>query len=103
MKAKCLADGREDVWLVFEGRVLAEVFEDKEPISYETLAEKLGLRSPTQAANLLVTAVNGLYGRLLKVAVSEYERDEQHVEEELADLRASLGRSGGHNDDKPQE
>jgi DNA-directed RNA polymerase specialized sigma24 family protein len=91
MREKCRADGREDVWLVFEGRVLAEVFEDKQPVPYEKLAEQLGLRSPMQAANLLVTAKR-LYSRLLRVAVSEYERNESHIEEEIADLRASLAK-----------
>jgi RNA polymerase sigma-70 factor (ECF subfamily) len=91
MKEKCLADGRLDVWTVFESRVLAEVLEDKDPVPYETLAEQLQLKSPTQAANLLVTGKR-LYARLLRVAVSEYERGDRDIESEIADLRTILSR-----------
>jgi hypothetical protein len=92
MRNHCLADGRSDVWTVFEGRVLAEIFEDQEPVPYEKLAETLELGSPTQAANLLVTGKR-LYARLLRVAVSEYERGDADVEAEIAELRAILGRA----------
>jgi RNA polymerase sigma-70 factor (ECF subfamily) len=91
MKEKCLSDGRGDVWTVFESRVLAEIFEDREPVPYETLAQQLQLKSPSQAANLLVTGKR-LYARLLRIAVSEYERSDGEIEAEIADLHTVLSR-----------
>jgi RNA polymerase sigma-70 factor (ECF subfamily) len=98
MKDKCLADGREDVWTVFESRVLAEIFEDRDPVPYETLAKQLQLKSPTQAANLLVTGKR-LYAKLLRVAISEYERTDGEVEAEIADLQTVLSRCAPRDPD----
>jgi RNA polymerase sigma-70 factor (ECF subfamily) len=98
MKEKCTADGREDVWTVFEGRVLAEIFEDREPVLYETLAVQLHLKSPSQAANILVTGKR-LYARLLRIAVSEYERSDSEVEAEIADLQTVLSRCSPRDPD----
>ena len=89
MKEECRRTGREDVWRVFEGRILAEVFEDRPVVGYEELARSLKLKSPTQAANLLVTAKR-MYARLLRLAVAEYEREEADIETELAELQRSL-------------
>ena len=89
MQEECRKTGREDVWQVFEGRILAEVFGEAPVAGYEELARSLKLKSPTQAANLLVTAKR-MYARLLRSAVAEYERDEADVEAELADLHRSL-------------
>lgn len=89
MRAECAATGRPDVWAVFEGRILAEVFDQRQPIAYEELAARYGLRTPAQAANLLVTAKR-MYARLLRTAVAEYEPDEARIEAEIADLRRIL-------------
>ena len=93
MRAECTQTGREDVWTVFEGRVLAEVFDQRPPVSYETLRESLHLESPMQAANLLVTGKR-MYARLLRSAVAEYERDAQDVDAEIAGLRRILSQPG---------
>jgi DNA-directed RNA polymerase specialized sigma24 family protein len=89
MREQCAATGRADVWAVFEGRVLAEIFEDRPPVSYEQLAARFGLQSPAQAANLLITAKR-MYARLLRTAVAEYEPDEARIDAEIADLRRLL-------------
>ncbi len=94
MRQECLATHRRDIWSVFEGRVLAEVFENRTVSSYETLASELDLASPTQAANLLVTAKR-MYSRLLKKAIGEYE-PAAGVADEIAELRAIL-RRGSEN------
>jgi hypothetical protein len=102
MRAECLASGRADVWAVFEGRVLAEIFEDHQPIAYEELAARFGLKSPTQAANLLVTAKR-MYARLLRAAVAEYEPDEARIDAEIADLRRILSLAPGAGSPRPPE
>jgi hypothetical protein len=89
MHEECVRSGRDDVWLVFEGRLLAEAWGNMPVISYDVLMEKLKLRSPSQAANLLVTAKR-MYLRLLRSAVSEYEKDDSDIDTELASLRDVL-------------
>ena len=94
MRRECAATGREDVWAVFEGRILEEAFGSGDTVPYATLAASLRLESPTQAANLLVTAKR-MYARLLRLAVGEYESDPDAVEAEIADLRQTLTRGTG--------
>ena len=60
-----------------------------EPVSYEELAAKLHLNSPTQAANLLITGKR-MYVRLLRQAVGEYEPAETGISEEIVALQKIL-------------
>jgi hypothetical protein len=89
MRQECRRAHRPDIWLVFEGRILADVFGVGAVISYEDLAAQLQLQSPAQAANLLVTAKR-MYARLLREAVAEYEALPEDVDTEIADLRRAL-------------
>jgi DNA-directed RNA polymerase specialized sigma24 family protein len=93
MREECARTGRPDIWAVFEGRVLAEIFADGTCVSYKELAARLHLGSPGQAANLLVTAKR-MYARLLRAAVSEYELEPEDVDAEIADLRRILQSRG---------
>jgi len=94
MRDECERTDRMDVWLVFEARILAELFEDRPPVSYQQLADELRLSSPTQAANLLVTAKR-MYTRLLRSAVSEYESANADIDAEIADLHRALSGLNG--------
>jgi hypothetical protein len=94
MRCECAATARSDVWAVFEGRILAEIFGTGGTVSYDSLAAALQLKSPAQAANLLVTAKR-MYARLLRLAVGEYESDADAVEAEIADLRRVLAGGNG--------
>ena len=78
-----------NVWTVFEGRLIGAIFQQHEPVSYEELAAKLHLNSPTQAANLLVTGKR-MYVRLLRQAVGEYEPADSGIGEEIAALQHTL-------------
>jgi len=97
MQRECAATGRKDVWAVFEGRVLAEIYGGREVVSYEELAERVKLASPTQAANLLVTGKR-MYARLLRAAVAEYELNLDDVDREIAELREMLAGSNEGDD-----
>jgi RNA polymerase sigma-70 factor (ECF subfamily) len=90
MREECEATQRRDVWLVFEGRILGAILEHRELVPYENLAATLNLKSPLQAANLLVTAKR-MYARLLRKAVGEYEM-ESEVSQEIHELTAILRR-----------
>src|SRR5262249_2067119 len=74
MEAECQRSGRMDLWKVFHGRILVDIYGTGEPVGYERLADELQLSSPMQAANLLVTAKR-MYARLLRTAIAEYETD----------------------------
>lgn len=91
MHQYCQSNGRDDLWKIFEGRVLRQALQNREPVSYEILADEVGVDSPTKAANLLVSAKR-LYERLLRRAVGEYEMDEEAIDAEIADLCRVLSR-----------
>ena len=92
MREECDASGRPDVWAVFEGRVLYPTLEGAQPVPYSQLVERLSLASVDAASNLLITAKR-MFARRLRAVVGEYMGEDGEVEQEIADLRAILGRS----------
>jgi hypothetical protein len=89
MKAHCHLTGKQNVWIIFEERVIQEVFREDPPTSYADLARRLNLTSPSQAANLLVTAKR-MYSRFLRSAVAEYEMNDTDIDAEIIALRKHL-------------
>ena len=90
MHDQCLAGNRQDLWEIFEGRVLAPTLDGSEPIAYEQFVRQFSISS-TQAVNLLTTAKR-MYARNLRGVVGEYMTDDQQIDQEIAELRAILGR-----------
>lgn len=94
----CDRAGRKDLWELFELRVVLPTMEGAAVPSYETLVERFKVESALQLSNLLVSAKR-VYARVLRAVVGQYCADEQEVESEIRELRASLGqisaRSGG--------
>jgi RNA polymerase sigma-70 factor (ECF subfamily) len=93
MRAECEASGRPEVWAVFQCRLLDPITEGCEPVGYETLIERFGFRSPSQASNVLITAKRA-FARALRSVVGEYTRDQAEVELEIHELIDTLGRAG---------
>jgi RNA polymerase sigma-70 factor (ECF subfamily) len=91
MQEECKAGGRDDLWVIFESRVVQPILGEAETLPYETLIQKLGLESPTQAANLLTTAKR-MFARILRGIMSDYAKDEE-IEQELQELRQILSRA----------
>lgn len=89
MQDECQQTGRGDVWGVFESRVVTPALQDVAPIEYAELISRFHLTSPSQAANLLVTAKR-MYTRALRSVVAEYALDENEIEVEVAELREIL-------------
>jgi len=92
MRDHCEATGRADVWGVFELRILLPILEGVEPADYRELVKRFGLRSPSQASNVLMTAKR-TYERVLRSVVAEYARDAQEIDEEIGELRKVLAQS----------
>lgn len=91
MRAQCDADGRFDVWGVFECRVLRPALDGSEPADYDHVVQKFGVRSPTQLWNAVRTG-KLLFARVLRAIVAEYAESDEEVEAELIDLRAICAR-----------
>jgi hypothetical protein len=88
MHQQCASENRQDLWRVFEARVLSPTLEGSEPIDYARLMNELGFDSTQQASNALITAKR-MFQRSLRDAIAEYAADDQ-IEQELKDLKALL-------------
>ena len=91
MEADCRERGRMDLWEILRIRAVAPILDGAEPVSYDEIIERFELESPRQAINLLATAKRA-FVRHLRVAVGRYAGGEERIEQELADLRAIVGR-----------
>ncbi|MFI5381229.1 MAG: RNA polymerase sigma factor [Tepidisphaerales bacterium] len=92
MRDECERHGRQDVWSVFEGRLIAPALDDAQPVPYAQLVDRLQLGSPAEGFNLLATAKR-TFARALRSVVGEYEMGQAGIEEEIAALQAALARS----------
>jgi DNA-directed RNA polymerase specialized sigma24 family protein len=93
MRRQCEAGDREDLWAVFEARVLGPTLAGEPPVPYPELAQRLGRSALDQGPNLLVTAKR-MFQRSLRQVVGEYAADEREVDAEIVELERIL--SGEH-------
>ena len=89
MQQECISQERSDVWAIFKSRLLDPMIDGEKPESYDTLVTRLGLVSPSQASNLLVTAKR-MFARHLHDVVAETVDSPDQVEEELQELKMCL-------------
>ena len=89
MRQDCRSAGREDIWGVFEARVLSPTLEGAQPLDYGQLACQHHLGSVEAARNLLVTGKR-MFSRSVRGVVREYIEDDDQIEQEIADLRQVL-------------
>jgi DNA-directed RNA polymerase specialized sigma24 family protein len=89
LHARCQKNGHRSAWKVFYHRVLTPTLESTPPTPYEELAAELGLESPAEARNLLVTAKRILQ-RELRTLVEQYTEDSAEASDELRALRRML-------------
>jgi len=92
MRDECGRSDRMDVWNVFVGRLLGPVLQGSPPMDYDVLVERFALASPSQAANLLVTAKR-MFARVLRSVVAEYALGNEEIETEIAQLKSILART----------
>ena len=85
VQEECTRDELIVHWAVFEARVVQPVLHGAEPTPYEEISRRLGLGSPAQAANLLLT-VKRRFQRALRVEIAATVSDPGEVDAELADI-----------------
>ncbi len=91
MREECKTKERQALWGVMEARIIGPIFDDAPLMPYEELVEKFGLRSPSEASNLLITAKR-MFARVLREAVRETVADEREVEPEIQELNRILSK-----------
>jgi RNA polymerase sigma-70 factor (ECF subfamily) len=89
MQQECASKERQDVWAVFESRLLCPILEGATPEPYGDLVARLGLASPTQASNLLVTGKR-MFSRHLHDVVQDTVEDPLQADAELQELKKCL-------------
>lgn len=93
MRTTCAKTGRDDVWTIFEARIWRPWLCREEPEAYEALVRRMGLQSPSQATNLLVTAKRSFDRAMLDV-VGEYTGSPERAKEEIRTLFEILNTPG---------
>ena len=93
MQADCQQSDRMDLWIVFEGRVVAPSFEGKPVVDYDTLVKRLQLAAPLEGCRLLTNAKR-MFVRSLRAVAAEYAGDESDADQEIADLRRIVSAVG---------
>ena len=91
LREECLSKERQILWGVLEARILGPIFNDSPLMPYEELVAKFGLRSPSEASNLLITAKR-LFARALREVVRETVADDGEVESEIQELKRILAK-----------
>lgn len=92
MEAECVNSERTDIWAIFECRILQPTLEGTKPLDYREIVGRFGFKSPTQAANALITAKR-MYQRYLRSVIAEYAEDDQ-VDSEIEELKQILAGRG---------
>ena len=93
MQEVCHEAGRDDVWAVFQARLLGPILQHKPAMSYRRMCQTFRLTSPGQASNLLVTAKR-TYIRTLRSLIAEYAVSEEEIDEEIKELARVLADRG---------
>jgi len=91
MRSECEMSNRDDIWQIFDARVLIPTLQGSEPVPYEQLLAQVGLADVQTASNLLITAKR-MFSRSLKGVIRDYMGEDGQLEQEIAELRAVLAR-----------
>lgn len=85
MRKDCEANGRSDIWRVFENRLLKPILDGDEPQGYEDLVREFKMASPAQAHNLLITAKRSC-ARFINEVVREHTIAQSGAEDGIQQL-----------------
>jgi hypothetical protein len=82
---------RGQIWEMFRIRLLEPVFQDTAPVPYEELIARFGLRSPTDASNMLLSAKR-IFKMHLGRVIQEYAEQDAATAAEIKALEQFLAR-----------
>lgn len=94
MQAECEKSGRQDIWEVFNLRLLKPALEEIEPMAYEQLVERFQFQSPAQAHNTLATGKR-MFLREIREVIAEYAPVPEEIDQELDNWRRAFGKISG--------
>jgi hypothetical protein len=89
MEKECRADGRLDIWGIFEARVVGPILRQDQPQDYAALVKRYGLGSPAQASNLLISGKRK-FVQIMRNVIGEYATSEKEIDDEIAELEKIL-------------
>lgn len=93
MQAHCEQTERgKAIWQVFLLRLYAPLLENKEPIPYKELVDRLGFRNDVEAGNALITAKR-MFQRFLRTVIGRYLKHEADINKEIRQIIAIFGSS----------
>lgn len=92
MEVECRAGGREDIWVVFDGRGVEAFLRGRRPVSYEILASQSGA-GDIKKARLLFHTGKRMFRRAVETVVAELVPDRTRQQEEFDDLVEILFRT----------
>jgi DNA-directed RNA polymerase specialized sigma24 family protein len=82
---------RGNIWEMFRIRLLAPIFDGARPAPYEELIERFGLRSPTDASNMLLSAKR-MFKSHLNDVIKEYAGQDAATAKEIRELEEFVAR-----------
>jgi DNA-directed RNA polymerase specialized sigma24 family protein len=89
MRSECAGKGRLDIWEIFNLRIVQPLLGGGAVLPYETLVQRYGLQSPSQASNVLITGKR-MFQRLLEEVVRQTVTTDEEVAAEIRDLKRIL-------------
>ncbi len=81
--------GRQDIWELFDDRVVGPSLRGTTPKPYAELVACTLFQSPAQASNAALTG-RRMFVRVLREVIGEYVATEEQLNDEIADLRRIL-------------
>jgi DNA-directed RNA polymerase specialized sigma24 family protein len=82
---------RAHIWEMFRIRLLEPIFNDADPVPYEQLIERFGLRSPMDASNMLLSAKR-VFKMHLNNVIKEYAEQDSATAAEVRALEEFVSR-----------
>ena len=96
MREECDRLGRADVWGVFQCRLADPILQGGPAVEYTQLVARFDLKSPAQAANVLVTGKR-MFARFLRNEIGRYACNSDEIDAEIDELYQILARCGGRS------
>ena len=96
VKAKCLEDGLEVHWRVFEDRIVQPILTESSPPSFADICRKYGIDDPKTAANM-VTTVKRRVQKALNQFLRHTATSDDEMQKEFSEMVQFFSKSAQHS------